>query len=64
MGASIYKLLGCSPQQKECSNNIHDIEQKEIIQIIKIHICGYGERKKKVINLLFKNKITKSDLKK
>ena len=40
-----------------------DLDNMEAIKIIKVHICGNGERKKKVIDLLFKSKISKPDLK-
>jgi len=55
----ILKLFKKTNDEEEKSN-ISEIKE---IKTIKIHICGYGERKKKVIDLLFKSKITKSELK-
>ena len=52
-------LLSCKPSYKEKDK---DFEKKNI-KPIKIHICGYGERKKKVIDLLFKSKITRPEFK-
>ena len=40
-----------------------DQNNREESKVIKIHICGKGERKKKVIDLLFKSKISTPDLK-
>ena len=56
----LLNLFGCKPSIKEDNLLINDFENKTTI--IKIHICGYGERKKKVIDLLFKSKITRPDL--
>jgi len=56
----LLNLFGCKPSYKEENLIINDFENKTTI--IKIHICGYGERKKKVIDLLFKSKITRPDL--
>ena len=55
----ILKLFKKTNDEEERSN----ISEKKEIKTIKIHICGYGERKKKVIDLLFKSKISKSELK-
>ena len=61
MGA-LLNLFGCKPKTKEEHTFSEEFERKDI-KPIKIHICGNGERKKKVIDLLFKSKITRPDLK-
>ena len=61
----IIKLFNSSSKKKIKIPSVKEQEkilEKKNIKIMKIHICGKGERKKKVINLLFKSKISKPHL--
>ena len=63
---TILKLFGYKPN-KDIINNNNEDEKFEMIEnkncsILKIHICGVGERKKRVIDLLFRKKISTPDL--
>ena len=65
MGFIIDIFQSCQPFQPLCKPSPsynEDSEYKEPT-IIKVHICGYGQRKKKVLDLLFNSKISKLDLK-
>ena len=48
---------------KKLNNKINGFNEDQINYIVKIHICGNSERKRRVIDLLFKNKIKDEKLK-
>ena len=63
----IQKLFGYKSRihlSRELDENQNRINENQIDYIVKIHICGNSERKKKVIDLLFNNKIKDERLKK
>lgn len=62
----IQKLFGYKSRihlSRELDENQNRINENQIDYIVKIHICGNSERKKKVIDLLFNNKIKDERLK-
>ena len=61
MGA-IIKLFRKSSHDLDEEDKTNKQVKKEEPKVIKIHICGNGERKKKVVNFLFKSKISSADL--
>ena len=62
----IQKIFGCK-SKIDLSNKLDKkkdgINEDQINYIVKVHICGNIERKKRVIDLLFKDKIKDEKLK-
>ena len=62
----IQKIFGCK-SKIDLSNKLDKkkdgINEDQINYIVKVHICGNSERKKRVIDLLFKDKIKDEKLK-
>ena len=68
MGAifNVFKKKKKIPSIDNNKNNLEKNPEMIIIDnsnIIKIHVCGVGERKKKVMNQLFNSKITREEFK-